>query len=504
MSDKIDEVLTATAIMPRTQRENRTPPAGVGVLPTTELPSSPEAEQAILGAMVLDAEAIDTAVHDLRPEHFFLEAHATLFAVIADLHQKQLPVDITNLVAELKLRRLLDKVGGPDYVASLPAQVFSVASIDHYIAQVRETYEKRELLRLAEQIRHHVFESHRDVPGVIELVERQLFELSLKREAREFLSTSDLMPAVLEELEKRRTEAHSPRGVITGFPDLDAMTGGLQPSDLIILAARPSVGKTALAMNIALNVGAGRTKAMRANLGLARPVGIFSLEMSAQQITQRLLATLSRISLKLLRHHRLTDRQKAEVEKASQSLAEAPIFIDDTPYLTIVELRSKARRLKGRVPELALIVVDYLQLMHVGGRVENRQQEVAEITRSLKALARELDVPVLALSQLSRQVEQRKGRKARPMLSDLRESGAIEQDADIVMFIHRDRNEQSERYEDEDGKKNLAPVPTELIIAKHRNGPIGTVELLFFPHLTMFASPYRGTDEHDDEKDLGY
>ncbi len=489
--------------MTRPHRENRTVAKSRGDLVPTDLPSSHEAEQAILGAMLLDAEAIDTAVHDLRPEFFYHEAHATLFAVIADLHQKQLAVDLTNVIGELKSRRLLDKVGGPDYVASLPAQVFSVASIDHYIAQVRETYEKRELLRLADQVRLQILENGRDVSEVIELVEGQLFDLSLKRETREFRAASDLLPEVLEELERRRRDDHEQRGVLTGFSDLDVMTGGLQPSDLIILAARPSIGKTALAMNIALNVGAGRLKGLAANLSLARPVGIFSLEMSSEQITQRLLAALSRVPLKVLRHLKLSDVQNKAVQSAAQVLVKAPIFIDDTPSLTIVELRSKARRLKGREGNLALIVVDYLQLMHTGGRVESRQQEVAEITRSLKALARELDVPVLALSQLSRQVEQRKGRKSRPMLSDLRESGAIEQDADIVMFIHRDRNEQNDRSEDDDAKRQMTQRPTELIIAKHRNGPIGTIELLFFPELTLFASPYRG-DSEADEKDVGY
>jgi replicative DNA helicase len=465
-----------------------------------EVPATPDAEQAILGAMLLDSEAIDTAVQELRPDFFYDQANALLFEIISDLYSRELAADLTSVIAELKRRRALDKVGGPSYVAALPNQVFSVANIDHYIHQVRAAYELRQLLRISDEIRGQVIENSRDVGEIVEFAERRIFDLALERKNKDFYPTQTLVPEVLEELEKRRTEDYHRRGVITGFLDLDSMTGGLQPSDLIILAARPSVGKTALAMNIALNVGVGRPKGKRIDPAVRRPVGIFSLEMSAQQITQRFLATLAEVPMTKLRKGRVSEREEKKVEKMAEELAQAPIYIDDTPHLTVVELRSKARRLKSRITDLSLIVVDYLQLMHSGGRVENRQQEVAEITRSLKALARELDVPVLALSQLGRQVEQRKGRKSRPMLSDLRESGAIEQDADLVLFIHRNIDADRMRRDEEDSAPPI--VESELIIGKHRNGPIGIVNLFFIPEIASFVS-MDASGRHDDDN-VGY
>lgn len=470
-----------------TQRRDRHYATKRALEGVTEPPASLESEQAILGAMLLDAEAIDTALHDLRAEHFFHEGHAVLFELIAELHSKSLTVDVTTVIAEARARKLLQRIGGPDYVMALPNQVFSVANIDHYIAQVRVAFERRELLRIAEKIRSQAGDGASDVHEIIQDVEREIFDLALERTAREFAPSSKVVPEVLEDIKTKRREGHSRRGVISGFKDLDLMTGGLQPSDLIILAARPAIGKTALAMNIVLNVAAGRHNGIAVNMDAARPVGIFSLEMSSEQIIQRLLASLARVPLYSLRHAKLTAKHEEAIEKAAETLAAAPIHIDDTPNQSVIELRSKARRLKGRVPDLSLLVVDYLQLMHSGNRAENRQQEVAEITRSLKALARELDIPVLALSQLGRQVEQRKGRKTRPMLSDLRESGAIEQDADVVMFLHREKTPEESRADDEEQRTVRPPVETELIIGKHRNGPTGTINLLFIQEIATYV-----------------
>lgn len=464
------------------------------------LPSVLEAEQALLGAMLLDPEAIDSAQQQVRPDWFYSQSHATIYSVICELHNRQLPVDVTSVVSELKRRKLLEKIGGPGYIASLPSQVFSVASVEHYVRLMRDAYERRELLRICDSIKLAVLEDGRDVSKIIEETEKAVFDLSLERKSTDFVPMAKVVPELLQELELRRREEHRGRGVETGFPDLDDLTGGLQPSDLIILAARPSVGKTALAMNIALNVGTGRLSGFRVDAQLRRPVGIFSLEMSAQQIAQRLLASLARVSISRIREGNISAKHEKELERAAAILAESPIHIDDTPNITVLELRSKARRLKSRVPDLALIVVDYLQLMHSGGRAENRQQEVAEITRSLKALARELNLPVLALSQLSRQVEQRKGKKAKPQLSDLRESGAIEQDADIVMFIHRDTT--PERNADAGGADTTRAKPSELIIGKHRNGPTDVIPLIFFDDIATFY-PYR-TERHDERDEPGY
>ncbi len=464
-------------------------------IPLQELPSSPEVEQAILGAMLLDKEAIDTAVQHVRASFFSDEAHATLFQVIVDLFQRESHVDPTTVITELQQKHLLDKVRGPQYVLSLPNQIFAIPNVEHYIKRLRADYERRELLRMADQLRWQVLENSKDVNEILEFAERRIFDLALESKARDFLPAERVVPEVIKEIEERRKHDVLSRGVRTGYVDLDEMTGGFQPSDLIILAARPAVGKTAFAMNMALNIGIGRTKGAAIVPENRRPVGVFSLEMSAEQIMLRLLSCLCNVSMSALRHGILSAKAMQELRAKSQLLAESPIYIDDTPNMTVMELRSKARRLKSRVPELAILFIDYLQLMHSGGKVENRQQEVAEITRSLKGLARELNIPIVALSQLGRQVEQRKGKKSRPVLSDLRESGAIEQDADVVLFIHRDFQSRTQAEDAEDSGDVM--IKTELIIGKHRNGPTGTVELYFWPKTASFLSVSK-THGNDD------
>ncbi|MCX7963740.1 MAG: replicative DNA helicase [Candidatus Sumerlaea chitinivorans] len=461
---------------------------------STSVPASLEAEQAVLGALLLDETAIDVAAQFLQPKHFYDSRHAQIYQVILDLHAKHMAVDLTTVVDELKDRKLLATVGGPAYLAALPMQVFSPANVEYYARIVHEKYQLRELVRVAEQIQEHVLQKDEDVQAVIELAENNLYAISQERRVRDFVDVGSLISEVVDEIEARSRQSHEITGVETGYPDLDAMTGGLQRSDLIILAARPAMGKTAFALNIVVRVGTG-LRGKRIESELQRPVGVFSLEMSYQQVTQRLLATLAEVSMFRMRNGRLSKREKEKIHSAAKILATAPIHIDDTPNISIAELRSKARRLKSREPNLSLLVVDYLQLMHSGGRIENRQQEVAEITRSLKALARELDLPIIALSQLSRQIEQRRGKKqARPMLSDLRESGAIEQDADIVMFIHREMGK-TER-EEEDGAENMGQEAT-LIIGKHRNGPTGDIRLVFFKDIATFQSLSRDLPPDD-------
>jgi len=449
---------------------------------STSVPASLEAEQAVLGALLLDETAIDIAAQYLQPKHFYDSRHALIYQVILDLHAKHIAVDPTTVVDELKDRKLLATIGGPAYLAALPMQVFSPANVEYYAKIVHEKYQLRELVRVAEQIQEHVLQKDEDVQSVIELAENNLYVINQERRVRDFMAVGSLIGEVVDEIEARSRQSHEISGVETGYPDLDMMTGGLQRSDLIILAARPAVGKTAFAL---VRVGTG-LRGKKIEPELQRPVGVFSLEMSYQQVTQRLLATLAEVSMFRMRKGVLLKPEKEKIYKAAKILATAPIHIDDTPNISISELRSKARRLKSREPNLSLLVVDYLQLMRSGGKVENRQQEVAEITRSLKALARELDIPIIALSQLSRQIEHRRGKKElpRPMLSDLRESGAIEQDADIVMFIHRETGK-NEREEEE--KPKIAQEAT-LIIGKHRNGPTGDIKLVFFHDIATFQS----------------
>jgi len=469
----------------------------------TEVLWNQDAEQSLLGALLLDNAGIDIAAQRLKPEHFSVRGNATIYEVICNLYQEGAVADPPSVIAELRQRKLLDMVGGVEYINSLWMQVVSPGNIDHYIQSIYEGYEKRELLRIADSVKQRIHEGAADVDEIVELVEKEIFDLTQERKTGDFNHLGAVLPEILSEIYTRAREGRGPRGVRTGFPELDRMTGGLQKSDLIILAARPSVGKTALAMNIALNVALGRINGITPHLEEGLPVGIFSLEMSTEQIGQRLLASLARVSMSVLRGGMKIDAGKEEsLNKAAELLKKAPVHIDDTPNPTVLELRSKARRLKSREPNLALIVVDYLQLMHLGGRVENRQQEVAEITRSLKALARELDIPILALSQLSRQVEQRKGKNSKPVLSDLRESGAIEQDADIVMFIHREKSPAETDKERREGPSVREPAMTELIIGKHRNGPVGTVPLIFFSDFASFFPAF--LDDNAEGEDVGY
>ncbi|MEI7635500.1 MAG: replicative DNA helicase [bacterium] len=468
--------------------------SAAGKIVDAALPQSLDAEKAVLGAMILDPHAIDIVSGILTADQFYHTGHQELFKAIRDLHERGVAVDFTTLIDETRRRKQLEKVGGPGFITALEQYVFDVEKVDHHAGIVRQKYQLRQLISVTQLIQQDAYLERDDAQHILDSAEQKIFDLSEQHATRDFLQIGHLTTDALEEIERRSAmsreglEADYASGILTGYTDLDEWTGGFQRSDLIILAARPSIGKTALGLNIALNVGAG-VRSNRVNAVKARPVGIFSLEMSAIQINQRLLSSLSRISMHFMRTGSLTAPHKAVLHAHAKGLHDAPIFVDDSPGISVLELRAKARRLKARCPDLSLIVVDYLQLMHSGGRHDNRQQEIAEITRSLKALARELNLPVIALSQLSRLIEQRKGRNAKPVLSDLRESGAIEQDADVVLFIHREKKyERLDEGESERERATHAAEVAELIIGKQRNGPTGSIHLVFFRETATFAN----------------
>ena len=447
-----------------------------------ELPHATDAEKAVLGAMILDAEQIEVVMALIKPDYFFHPRHRQLCADIIDLYEKGQSVDFTTLTTEMRRRGWLEEVGGPAYIIGLEQYVFSTSNAKDHANIVLQKHQLRELINIADIIKDHASTEADDVDKLLENAEKMILDLGERRPTKDFQDVGTLTIETIEEIDRRSRSTHDVTGVATGYTDLDEWTGGLQSSDLIILAARPSVGKTAFALNMVCNIGAG-LRERRIMPEMRRPVGIFSLEMGASQINMRLLSTVSTVPMHKMRSGRLQPGEMKRIHEYAEVLHDAPIFVDDTPGISVLELRSKARRLYSRRPDLSLIIIDYLQLMRGSGlrSGDNRQQEVAEISRSLKALARELNVPIIALSQLSRLIEQRKGKGARPMLSDLRESGAIEQDADVVMFLHREKHFDKKDSEDEEERNaDIHAEPAELIIGKQRNGPIGTIDLVFF------------------------
>ncbi|HEY8341855.1 MAG TPA: replicative DNA helicase [Calditerricola sp.] len=429
-------------------------------------PHNIEAEQAVLGAVFLEKEALITAMEIVRPEDFYRLAHQRIFQCMIDLLERGEPVDLVTVTAELQSRKWLEEVGGVSYLTDLANAVPTAANVEYYARIVEEKALLRRLIRVATQIASTGYGETEDVGEILSQAERSILEISQRRSRGQFVSIKDVLLETYEKIEFLATHRGEVTGVASGYPDLDRMTSGFQPSDLIIVAARPSVGKTAFALNIAQNVGIrGET------------VAIFSLEMSAQQLVTRMLCAEGNLEAHKLRTGYLEEDDWERLTMAISTLARAPIFIDDTPNITVTEIRSKLRRLKAE-RGLSLVVIDYLQLIQGRSRyAENRQQEISEISRSLKGIARELHVPVIALSQLSRAVEQRQDK--RPILSDIRESGSIEQDADIVAFLYRD-----DYYDPETDRKNIV----EVIIAKQRNGPTGKVELVFLKEYNKFVS----------------
>jgi replicative DNA helicase len=430
-------------------------------------PQNLEAEEAVLGAMLLSETAIGTVTEILHAADFYRGSHGTIYLTCLALWAKGEPVDAITLANELEERGDLEQIGGASRVAELAALVSATANVEHYARIVKETATLRGLIRAGQEIARLGRERIGETTELVDRAEQIVFDLSQERVRGDFDHIGPLLTESFERITKLYEAGADVTGIPSGFRDLDRLTSGFQPGNLVILAARPSMGKSALALCIAANLGVRDST----------PVALFTLEMSKAEVTQRLMCSEAKVESDRVRSGKLTQEDWPRLTAACDKLMKAPIYVDDTGSITMMELRSKARRLKAREPGLGLIVVDYLQLMTSGGTVENRVQEVSQISRNLKVLARDLDVPILALSQLSRAVEQRSDKK--PILSDLRESGSIEQDADLVLFVYRDDYYNGE----ESDQQGLA----ELILAKHRNGPTDAVKLSFLRRYAKFA-----------------
>ena len=437
-------------------------------------PHAYDAERAVLGGIMLDPEALERLEGSLQANHFYTEANRLIFRTILALSSKGQPVDAVTIKSHLERGGDLVSCGGEAYLAELVSSVPTSANVKHYADTIRECSVMRELLGTCSKITRGVYEeTGRDVNEHLDLAEKDILAIAenFNRSTPAFSRMLDLMQTSYKELEERYASKKLVTGITTGFDDLDKMTSGMQRGDLIIVAGRPSMGKTAFSMNLAQNAS------MRADDKNSGVVAVFSLEMSSQQLAMRMLACEARVDMQHLRTGRFSSDDWRKLAAASGSLAESNIFIDDTPAISVMELRSKCRRLKREQKGLDLVLIDYIQLMSGRTDSENRAQEVSEISRALKGLAKELDVSVIALSQLNRSLEQRADK--RPIMSDLRESGAIEQDADVIMFIYRD-----EVYHKKPENEGLA----EIIVAKQRNGPIGDVKLTFIHRYTRFEN----------------
>ena len=429
-------------------------------------PQSIEAEQAVLGAMLSSKDAISKALQWVRSHHFYKEAHGKIFLVMSDLFDKGEPIDTISVINKLKKNKQIDDVGGAYFITGLVESVPTTANIESYAKIVLEKFMLRELIRASHELSKDAYNDQQDVGEILDAAEQTIFGITQDRLRGGFMPIDGILHETFQNLDRIASNPGSVTGVASGLIDLDEITSGFQKGDLVIIAGRPSMGKTALALSVMRN----------AVIDFKVPVGMFSLEMANHQLAQRLLCAEGRVDSHLVRTGKLPKNQWKNLSLAVGSLAEAEIYLDDTPAITVLELRAKARRLKAE-KNLGLIIVDYLQLMQGPRNIESRQQEISNISRSLKALAKELDVPVIALSQLSRAVEQRSDH--RPQLSDLRESGAIEQDADVVIFLYR-----SWVYSREEEDKGRAQA----IVAKQRNGPIGTVDLSFIDRFARFES----------------
>ena len=430
-------------------------------------PHDIEAEQAIIGSMLTDKDAVIAAIEILREQDFYREDNRIIYSAILNLYNRSEPIDIITLKAELKSMGKLEAVGGLEYIVQLPDRVPTTSNVEQYIKIVEEKSMLRALIKTADELITLGYDPTQEVEQVIDTAEKKIFEVMQKKNQKGYSSMKDILIDTFTQLEQLYNQKEMITGVPTGFADLDYRTSGLHNSDLILVAARPAMGKSAFALNIATHA------AVRGKV----PVAIFSLEMSKGQMANRILCSEALVDSAKVRTGKIDDEEWGKLAAASGELSEAGIYIDDTPGISVMEIRAKCRKMKLE-KNIGLVVIDYLQLVQGSNRKGgSREQEIAEISRSLKILAKEINVPVIALSQLSRAPEQRVDH--RPMLSDLRESGSIEQDADIVMFLYRD-----DYYNEDTDKKNIA----EVIIAKHRSGATGTVELLWLGNYTKFAN----------------
>jgi replicative DNA helicase len=431
-------------------------------------PQNLEAEQCVLGSILLQQGALVKILELVEPSDFYREAHKIIFTAMVDLFEKNEPQDIITVSNILKNQNKLDEVGGPAYLANLTDIVPVAANIIFYAKIIRSKAILRRLIQTSTEIATRCYEEQDDIDSLVDDAEQTIFEISHSKSNQDFQALKKIIPETFKKVEKLAEKKELITGVPSGYEDLDRMTAGLQSSDLIIIAGRPSMGKTALAMNIVQN----------AAIFNKIPVAVFSLEMSKEQLGMRMLCSVSRVDSQSLRTGFIKDPDWPKLARATGILSEAPIFIDDTPALSVLEMRAKSRRLKAE-HKVGLVVVDYLQLMRGRSGAERREQEISEISRSLKAMAKELDLPVIALSQLNRSLESRTDK--RPQLSDLRESGAIEQDADVICFLYRDA---VYNKSEDNPKRHIA----EVIIGKQRNGPTGSVELTFIDKFTTFES----------------
>ena len=435
-------------------------------------PQNVEAEQSVLGGILIENGAIHKVMETLTPEDFYREAHRRIYDTLIDLSERDEPADLITLTNELRKKDLLDAVGGASYVTSLIDSVVTAANIEYYAKIIKEKSILRRLIETATTIVTQSFEDRSDVESLLDQAEQAIFQISDNRVRPSFYPIRDIVKDSFKTIERLFEKKELVTGVPSGFKELDQRTAGFQPADLIIVAGRPSMGKTAFCLNVA----------QYAAIEKKIPVAVFSLEMSKEQLVIRMLCSEAQVEGTRLRTGYLTESDWPRLTLAAGNLSDAPIYIDDSAALSVLELRAKARRLNSEYG-LGMIIIDYLQLMKGRSRVESRQQEISEISRSLKALAKEVNVPVVAVSQLSRRTEERQG--MRPQMTDLRESGAIEQDADVILFIYRD--EVYNRAEDNPNRGKA-----EIIIGKQRNGPTGKIDLAYLDKFTTFKELYRG------------
>ncbi|MBD3271622.1 MAG: replicative DNA helicase [Elusimicrobia bacterium] len=439
-------------------------------------PQALEAEMAVLGSMMIQRDAIVNTIDQLKETSFYKEAHRKIYSAILHLYMQDRAVDLVTMTEELKRRKILTDVGGVGYLTELINMVSTTANVEHYAKIVRHKAVLRHLIQSATQICNDCYAETDTVEKILDKAEGTIFSIAQDKVAKGFSAAHEMIHNVIETVESYYQRKEHITGISTGFKEFDVLTAGLQPANLVIIAGRPAMGKTSIVMNIVEHA------AIQEKI----PVGLFSLEMAKQELILRMLCSQARVNAHEVRRGYLSKRYWTALTNAASRISEAPLYIDDSSSLSVLEMRARARRLAAELSlqgkKLGLIVVDYLQLMHSTGRSESRQQEISEISRSLKGLARDLNIPVIAISQLSRRPEE-KGREGRPQLSDLRESGALEQDADLVAFIFRE-----EIYKQDDPSLQGR---AKLIIAKQRNGPVGEIELVFIKEYTRFENPVR-------------